>query len=122
MVTIKAAKEKIRNLVLDLRRIGYNPSKAVLFGSVAKQTSREDSDIDVAIWDKKFTGSKALDYESIVKVLHLYPRVELHTYNSRESIRSNPFIREILETGIEINISEGSRSTISKRANRHKIS
>ena len=53
MVTIRIAKQRIRELVSDLQAAGYNPSRAVLFGSVAKQKAHELSDIDVAIWDSK---------------------------------------------------------------------
>lgn len=104
MVRVRVAKEMIVKLVGELRQIGYNPSRAILFGSVAKSKAHALSDIDLALWDKRFTGSAAIDYEPIARILHRYPGLELHTFNSRESPRSNPFLKEITKTGIEIDL------------------
>jgi predicted nucleotidyltransferase len=49
MVTIRTAKVKIETLLADLKRMGYQPTRAVLFGSVAKGNAHELSDVDVAI-------------------------------------------------------------------------
>jgi predicted nucleotidyltransferase len=102
MVTIRIAKEKITGLLNDLRAMGYSPTRAVLFGSVAKGKSHTLSDVDVAIWDDKFTGCLPIDYESIAPVLHRHPRVEVHTFHSSEDKTNNPFIAEIEKAGVEI--------------------
>ncbi len=104
MVTIRIAKQRITQLLADLRAHGYNPSRAILFGSVAKGKSNQYSDIDVAIWDEKFTGCTPIDYENIVRILRNYPRLELHTYHADETKEDNPFIGEIEKNGIEIEI------------------
>ena len=104
MATIRNAKQTIRRLVDDLRRVGYKPSRAILFGSVAKGISTPLSDIDVAIWDDRFIGSAPFDYENILPVLRNYPRLELHTFPSREDAQTNPFIEEIEKRGIEIDL------------------
>ncbi len=106
MFTIRIAKQKITQLITDLRANGYNPTRAILFGSVAKGKTHQDSDIDVAIWDEKFTGCTPIDYESIVRILRNYPRLELHTYHADETSQDNPFIREIEKNGIEIEVRE----------------
>lgn len=103
MVTIRIAKQKIRQLVRDLRASGYNPTRAILFGSVARGTAHNLSDIDVALWDAKFSGSTPHDIESIVKTLRGYPRMEIHTFPASETSIENPFIKEI-EKGIEVEI------------------
>ena len=108
MVTIRIAKQKIIELVSDLRNQGFEPSRAVLFGSVAKQKAHQWSDIDVAIWDRGFIGCAPFDYEPILKILRKYPGLELHTFNSSETASSNPFIEEIEKHGIEIEISSHS--------------
>ena len=102
MFTIRIAKQVITKLIDDLRMNGYNPSRAILFGSVAKGRSHHLSDIDVAIWDEKFTGCRPIDYEAIIKILHHYPRLELHTFHVTETSADNPFIREIEKDGIVI--------------------
>lgn len=104
MATIRDAKEKIIQLVADLRAQGYNPSRALLFGSVAKETATAYSDIDVALWDSRFEGCAPLDYENILHVLRNYPRIELHTFNDNETADSNPSIQEIEKYGIEVEI------------------
>lgn len=104
MVTVRIAKERIAGLVEELRSGGFNPSRAVLFGSVAKGTGHTLSDIDVALWDKKFTGCRPIDYEILVKFLRNYPRMELHTFPEGETADDNPFIAEIEKKGIEIKL------------------
>jgi predicted nucleotidyltransferase len=102
MVTIRIATEKINRLIADLRAMGYSPSRAILFGSIAKGKSHPLSDVDVAIWDEKFTSCLPIDYECIANVLHRHPRIEVHTFHSSEDSNSNPFIEEIEKTGVEI--------------------
>ena len=104
MVTIRNAKKIIRHLVEDLRKMGYSPSRVILFGSVAKGKATPFSDIDVAIWDNRFVGCAPIDYEHILPILRNYPRLELHTYNSDEDANSNPFIEEVEREGIEIEV------------------
>ena len=107
MFTIRNAKQEITKLIDDLRLNGYNPSRAILFGSVAKGKAHRLSDIDVAIWDEKFTGCRPIDYEAIIKILHHYPRFELHTFQANETSTDNPFIKEIEKDGIFISTEKG---------------
>lgn len=102
MVTIKIATQKIESLLSELKAKGYSPTRALLFGSVAKGKAHALSDIDVAIWDEHFTGCTPIDYESIVKILRHFPRVEVHTFHSSETKEDNPFIEEIERHGVEI--------------------
>ena len=104
MVTIRIAKERVKSLVADLRLAGYSPTRAVLFGSVAKGVATKWSDIDVAIWDERFIGSTPFDYEPILPLLRNYQRLELHTFQKDEDAQSNPFIQEIEKHAIEIDI------------------
>ena len=104
MVTIRVAKERIKSLVADLRQAGYNPTRAVLFGSVAKGNATKWSDIDVAIWDERFVGSTPIDYEPILPVLRNYQRLELHTFQKDENSTNNPFIQEIEKYAIEVDV------------------
>ena len=106
MFTIRIAKQEIKRLIDDLRINGYSPSRAILFGSVAKGKANHFSDIDVALWDEKFTGCRPIDYESLVKILHNYPRMELHTFHIKETSADNPFIKEIEKDGIVISIEQ----------------
>lgn len=103
MFTRKSLKIIIQEFILELRSKGYNPSKVVLFGSYAKGSPHEHSDIDLAIWDEKFTGCIPLDIESLLKMKVKFPTLlELHTYHSTETVESDPFIGEIEKHGILI--------------------
>jgi predicted nucleotidyltransferase len=103
MFTRKSIRKIIQEFILELKSKGYNPSKVVLFGSYAKGNPHEHSDIDLAIWDKNFTGCIPLDVESLLKLKIKFPTLlELHTYHSSETAESDPFIGEILKQGILI--------------------
>ena len=103
MFTRKSLKIIIQEFILELKVKGYNPSKVVLFGSYAKGHPHEYSDIDLAIWDEKFTGCIPLDIESLLKMKVKFPTLlELHTYHSTETVESDPFIGEIEKHGILI--------------------
>ncbi len=106
MVTIRIAKQIIRQLVSELQSVGYSPTRAILFGSIAKEKSHPLSDIDVAIWDKKFTGCRPIDIEPLIKILHRYSRVELHTFGASEGASDNPFIQEVERDGIVVDIKD----------------
>ena len=103
MFTRKSLKIIIHEFILELKNKGYNPSKVILFGSYAKGRPREHSDIDLAIWDEKFTGCIPLDVESLIKLKVKFPSLlELHTYHASETVDSDPFIGEIEKHGILI--------------------
>ncbi len=99
MVTRKNIEQRILGLVLDLKEAGIQPTKVILFGSYAKGVATDNSDIDVAIWANKFTGSRSIDIENIASIMSKYPLLELHPFHSSE--KTNPFTNEILQTGID---------------------
>ncbi|MCX6223988.1 MAG: nucleotidyltransferase domain-containing protein [Bacteroidia bacterium] len=102
MVTRQIAISTSGQFIKELRHLGYNPHKAYLFGSVASGMIHEDSDIDLAIWDDKFSGCLAMDYEPIRKILVKYSLLEVHTFNTLDDEASNPLIAEILSRGFPI--------------------
>jgi predicted nucleotidyltransferase len=106
MVAQSIAIDQIRALVLRLTAIGYRPKQAMLFGSVAKGGQHRYSDIDLALWDDRFTGCLTIDYEPIKRILTQFPLIELHTFPAGEDATSNPFIAEIMKTGVRVDLSE----------------
>lgn len=102
MLTRKALDKKIQSFIKDLQANGFQPSRAVLFGSYAKGNPHEYSDVDLAIWDKKFSGVGALDFEKIAPIARNYVGIEVHFYQEGETEDDDPFIEEINKTGIEI--------------------
>ena len=76
-----------------------------LFGSYASGTQREYSDIDLAIVSDNFEGSRFFDRKKINKyLLQTSTDLEIHPFKTEEFTADNPFVKEILETGIKINI------------------
>jgi predicted nucleotidyltransferase len=103
MFTKETATAIASNFVRELKRKGFQPTKAVLFGSYAKGNAHELSDIDLAIWDNKFTGCLPVDVESILDIkIKFDPLLEVHTFHSSATEETVPIIREILMTGIPV--------------------
>ena len=104
MLTQDAAIETVRNYARDIEAHGVNLRSVILFGSYAKGTQREHSDIDVALVADEFTGlafddQKMFPYVGIKKP---YILIETKTYPTDEFLEGDPFIEEIIKTGIKI--------------------
>ena len=105
MLNRKIARNYINDFLTELiASYGYNPSRVVIFGSVAKGKTHANSDIDVAIWDTKFIGCRPIDCEPIVRLLNQYPLIELHYFEDGETENDNPFIGEINKDGFEVEV------------------
>lgn len=102
MLTQRIAIEQAKLFVADLVSVGYSPERVILFGSFAKGNYHLHSDIDLAVWDSRFTGCKSDDYVPITRLLSKHFRIELHTFASDETEVDNPFIQEISKTGIAL--------------------
>lgn len=103
MFTRKALETTINNFLTDLQSEGYSPEKAILFGSYAKGNPHNESDIDLAVWDKKFIGIKSLDILPILPLFRKYPKLEVHFFNPNDP---DPFEEEILRTGVKYQIAK----------------
>jgi predicted nucleotidyltransferase len=104
MLTKRIAREKINSLINRMKTSGLHPKKAILFGSVAKEKTHKYSDVDLALWADEFEGIRSFDYEKIARLMDGLNPLEIHTFNTSEDKDSNPFIEEIIRTGIEIKI------------------
>ena len=102
MLTRKIAIEKVNSFISDLRNIGYAPTEAWVFGSVINGPVHPYSDIDLALWDKNFTGILHLDGEKLKSLLVKFDEIELHPYPSGLTEEENPFIAIIRKTGQRI--------------------
>lgn len=100
MLTRKTLNQRISDFVTDLKLAGYSPTRVVLFGSYAKGKPNELSDIDLAVWDKKFTGCGTVDIEPIASIVSKYPLLELHPFSEEDTENNNPFVKEILTHGV----------------------
>lgn len=87
----------------ELIRQEMNVSSVYLYGSYAKGTHTDDSDIDIAIIGDDFSGDIIEDTLRLMKLRRkIDNRIEPHPFNSNEFDSANPLVREILETGIKI--------------------
>jgi len=101
MVTRKTIIHKVIQLAEDLRSLDLIPVRIFLFGSYAKGTCTDHSDIDIAVWAKEFSGIRAIDIERIAPLVKHYKPLEIHTFS--ENIDSDdPYQEEILSTGIDL--------------------
>ena len=104
MLDRETAIETVRNYAKDIESHGVHLRAVFLYGSFAKGTQREWSDIDVALVADEFTGfyfndSDLFPYVSIKKP---YIRIEAKTYPTDYFQQGDPFIDEITKTGIQI--------------------
>jgi len=80
--------------------------KAYLFGSYAKGNPREDSDLDVCFFSDYFEDKWVIDVGvELLRIAEKYNKIieiEPHTFATSELNDDNPFIQEILRTGIEL--------------------
>lgn len=77
--------------------------KVYLFGSYAHGTNRVDSDIDLAIVSKSFSGDRFDDRRRIVPLRRAIDRrLEPIPFNPENFKDNDPLVLEILNHGIEI--------------------
>ena len=79
--------------------------KAVLFGSYAKGYAKESSDVDICFFLKGYEGKQRV--EIIAELLSMggkYPDIAFEplVFESLELQNGNPFVREIVSTGIDL--------------------
>ena len=105
MFTQQIVISSLKKLAGEIREAGIHLNKIVLFGSYSRNEQHKWSDIDVALVADEFIGIGFEDVHLLSKVLRKYDDMNLQprTYNTKDfSIENDPFVGEILRTGIEI--------------------
>jgi len=104
MLTQNGAIKRVKNYAKEINKKGVTLRKVILYGSFAKGTQHEWSDIDVALVADNFTGITFLDKKLFpyIGIKEPYIRIEPKTYPTDYFTESDPFIEEIKKTGIEI--------------------
>jgi len=94
----------VRNYARDIELHGVLLSTVFLYGSFAKGTQHEWSDIDVALVADEFTGlpedHKLFPYMGGIQ--KPYTLIEAITYPTDYFNQGDPFINEIIKTGVKI--------------------
>jgi hypothetical protein len=104
MVTQSAVLKEVKEFTQEVKALGVNLKKVILFGSYAKGTQHEWSDIDVALVADEFIGLGWDDIPLFVKALHNHIDIQAKTYPTDYFNEGDPFIEEIKRTGIEIEV------------------
>ena len=98
---------KIEDIVLKYVKAiceQYNVEAVILFGSYAKGTEHEDSDIDIAIVIDEFKENIIAEEVEFMKYRRgIDYRIEPHIIRVKDyKERSTPFIEEVIKTGIKV--------------------
>lgn len=93
---------KIANLYIETIRKRYTVSQAFLFGSFAKGTFHEDSDIDVAVVITNVSDIIDAQIEMMKLRRQVDLRIEPHPFMMNDFNITNPVAYEILKHGIPL--------------------
>jgi len=104
MLTQQTAIDTVRDYAREIANSGIALTKVILYGSFAKGTQHEWSDIDVALVADQFEGLPGDHYYfAPIAIKKPYIRIETITYPTDYFNEGDPFIDEIKKTGIIIN-------------------
>ena len=95
----------VRNYAGEIQSHGVNLRNVILYGSFAKGTQHKWSDIDVALVADEFTGLAFDDkdlFPAYIGIKKPYMLIQVKTYPTDYFNDGDPFINEILKTGIKI--------------------
>lgn len=102
-----AIPNRIRTIVVELiKQLNGNDlaiSQAYLFGSYAQGKQKRWSDIDVALVSNHFEGDPFSDHCKVSPfILKVDTRLEVHPFRPEDFTLDNPFVEEIVETGVRV--------------------
>ncbi|MHC6203076.1 nucleotidyltransferase domain-containing protein [Breznakiellaceae bacterium SP9] len=105
MVTdLKTVKELAKQYSEEVRK-AMSIDKVYLYGSYAKGTQREDSDVDICFFSSAFETRRRVDV--LTELFHITRKyntsiaIEPNAFPTSELENDNPFVKEILRTGEE---------------------
>ncbi len=104
MLTREVAIETVKKFTRELIAHGIPLERVILYGSYARNEQREDSDIDVALYSKIFSGYGFADRKLFAKinVKKEYVDIEAKTFSYESGVNENPFLEIVEKTGIEV--------------------
>ena len=100
----ETVKQHVKNYAYDVHNV-FPVDRVILFGSHAKGTATEQSDIDVCFFLSSFGNKRRVDILiELVGLMHKYKKVHFEpiVFPTDEIQNDNPFVKEILRTGIEV--------------------
>lgn len=102
MAIATVVEESVKRFV-DLATVNLRLQAVYLFGSNAKGNAHEWSDIDLAIISPDFSGDSFDDSKRLFPyILKVDSAIEVHPFRPEDFSADNPFVQEILDTGIRV--------------------
>jgi len=92
----------VKEYINYLRNNKVNVREAYIFGSFARGSYNEDSDIDLAIVLDNVQNTFTMQIELMKLSRKIDTRIEPHPFDKSEFNTSNPFAKEILTKGIKV--------------------
>lgn len=93
----------IKNYLEALNKNNIPIQEAILFGSYAKGNYQKWSDIDIALVSDIFVGDRIDDKDKIRSItLSVSSEIEVMPFAPKDFNLQNPFVEEILKTGIKL--------------------
>jgi predicted nucleotidyltransferase len=102
--TIEIVTEAVKKYANEVRET-FPIVKVYLFGSWAKGTASNRSDVDVCFFLESFNGRSRIDVMTDISLLTLnycWMFIEPLAFEVADLNNGHPFVREVLQTGIEI--------------------
>jgi len=115
MLTREVAIKQVQHFLVDCQATGLNLHKAILFGSMAKKTQHEFSDIDLALVSSQFGRNFLKNNHLTSKINIRYPDIEVHHISLEQFLKEDPFVEEIKITGLEISVPKPPANDTSRR-------
>ena len=101
-------KKDVLNIVREFASVivtNYDCKQVYLFGSYAKGTNQEESDIDIAVILREFENVMDIQLELMRLRRKIDSRIEPHPFRERDFNLANPVANEILKYGQRIDTS-----------------
>ncbi|MCX6583979.1 MAG: nucleotidyltransferase domain-containing protein [Candidatus Aminicenantes bacterium] len=92
----------VKKYIECLKKNRFAVQKVYVFGSYAKGNMREDSDIDLAVVLKNLRDIFTTQVQLMKLRRDFDLRIEPHPFDETDFNSSNPFVHEILTTGIQV--------------------
>lgn len=104
MLTKRVAISRVKKFLTECSELPLDIERAILFGSTAKGTANENSDIDLALFSKNFGENIFKNLDLIGKVNIRYPEIDVHTFPAQSKKRNGILLDQILKTGVEVSL------------------
>jgi len=103
-INVETVNEIINSYVEDVKN-AMSIDRIFLFGSYAKGTATEQSDIDLCFFSRSFENQPSIDImKQLFRLTRKYKGIDIEPrgFATSELENDNPFVKEILHTGREL--------------------